>query len=565
MKKFLLSILVAGIVISCKKQEKPLGNDSQSFANVSDLSIRESKLYFAKSLAKAVAEDEGLRSFIKKEAIKQFDHDYDVFYQSVKNVIISDGHTFEQKVLAHATSKDSLTNSVKQLPLLTILVPEIGDINAEGWNTGSEIPFVAVEPEQYGSKESIKCFYGKTANFSIPYGSVPGSISLVVKDNERVIVENSKGVYAKAGTKNALMTIEKSTSGSAQFLSDNGMRFSFADNVFNNTSSGSSNTILAKPLAKAVVANPLSGPRPGGSGSNPVIGQSNAITYYSAADSEVKAIIDAKNSGAEWVRDNIYYGINPSTGVDRGPLKRNVKECLTYMRFINPTQVFDVIGKNPGDPQPVDNTYIYQEWTNGSYEFRLTVLINTKNGPSAEVHHTFYCKPSDLFVIGYKYGGHANEGPVPAFREPYVGAANNYKLPVPIPIAGWDLENTSFGWQVYLIKYNSQATQTTSVTTTNTYASNFEFSATFGEKIKIGPKFGGSATTTNTNTYQLQRIYGSSDFGDAILNYSDPVFLSYGPANLPGRTTPVAGQTYYKPYEINLGSVYLAFEPRTVF
>ncbi|MBB5634989.1 hypothetical protein HDE68_000874 [Pedobacter cryoconitis] len=78
-----------------------------------------------------------------------------------------------------------------------------------------------------------------------------------------------------------------------------------------------------------------------------------------------------------------------------------------------------------------------------------------------------------------------------------------------------------------------------------------------GENIKLGPKFGGSATTSKQSSYQLTQVFGPTDFGDAILNYSDPIFLTlYN--NDPGIT-------YYKPYEINLRSVYLTFEPRTVF
>jgi len=548
MKKILIPILLISIFTSCKKRDATEGIGSAGLTNLSDFSVRESKLYFAKTLATAVSKDESLRLFIKEEALKQFDHDYDVFYQSVKNTVLSDGQTFDQKLQKHASSKDSLANSIKKLPLLTIMIPELGEINPENWNPNTEIPFVAVEPEKYSNKESVVCFSGKSERFEIPYGKVPGSISLVVKDNERITVEYNNTTYVKGSAKNALMSVETKNSNSNTFLNENGMRFSFTDEVFDNVNNKQSDNHIANSTHS--ISGRLAGPR-----DRPTKPVGNVT--YTANTADVQPILNATSSGVEWVRDYIYYGINPAAGIDRGPLKRNVKECLTYIRFINPAQAFEVIGKNPGDPQPVDVTMIYQEWTNGSYEFRLTVLLNTKNGPSAQVHKTIYVKPSELFVLGYRSGGSGGEGPRTPFREPYIGAANNYKLPIPLPIAGWDLENVSFGWQVYLIKYNNQATVTTSVTTTNTYAANFEFSASIGENIKLGPKFGGSATTSKQSSYQLTQVFGPSDFGDAILNYSDPIFLTlYN--NDPGIT-------YYKPYEINLGSVYLTFEPRTVF
>lgn len=46
---------------------------------------------FARILSMAVSKDAALRQFLKAEAEKQFDKDYDVFYPYVKDAVVEDG------------------------------------------------------------------------------------------------------------------------------------------------------------------------------------------------------------------------------------------------------------------------------------------------------------------------------------------------------------------------------------------------------------------------------------------------------------------------------------------
>lgn len=545
MKHKVYYLAVLAVLFSCKKDQSTETNVPKM---LNELSVRDSKIYFAKALAATVSNEPSVRSLIKTEALKQFDNDYDVFYQTVRNVTLPDGESFEQKLVKHASSKDSLDLAIKTLPLLTILVPEIGDISAEKWNETTEIPLVAVEPTSYSTKENIKAFFGKDKNFEIPYGSVPEGISLVVKDNERVIVNNGSSLYTKGGLKN-VMVQTKNVSGNYQssekFLTTNNMTFSFADKVFDNVHK----VAELKTINKTSIS-PITGPV-----------DDNWRFYKNNLDKilttprVVQHILDAYDSKAEWQRDNVYYGLNPSTGVTRGTLKPLIKECITSLRFQTPEETFSIIGKNPGDPVPVDDTPIAQQWTDGSYEFRLTALINSKNGGGAEVHQTFYVKPSKLFVIHYDSG---KGGAIP-FRVPRVQEVRRYIFPTPIPLEAWDLSNVSYSWSIFLLKYNNQATTTDTYTSTNTYSTNFEFNPILGTTEKIGFKFGVTATTTNTQTSVISRTFGSSDFGNAIVSFSDPIYKSYFRYD----SNPDY-EMYYTPYEIAIGPAFITMEPRKV-
>lgn len=87
-KIFMLLCIVTLIcsLSACESDDNVSGVlDAKS--NVSDLTISETDAQksFAKILSIAVAKNEALRTFLKSEAEKQYDKDYDVFYPFVKD------------------------------------------------------------------------------------------------------------------------------------------------------------------------------------------------------------------------------------------------------------------------------------------------------------------------------------------------------------------------------------------------------------------------------------------------------------------------------------------------
>lgn len=578
MNKIYLSILMmfASCFIACKKDglRDASSQSSESFVDDSHAS----KMYFARTLAAALEKEPALRTFIKEEALKMFDKDYDVFYQLVSNKKLNNGETFYQTISKYANSKDSLNLVIDKLPLLTILVPELPNFNAELWNT-NEVPSVAVEPVNTAG-EDITAFRGNNTSFEIPRGLIPCFPTLVIKDNERVIFSKGTRIYAKAGNANKVMSLHnnKKRSENLNFLSTNKASFRFADEVFN----GVSNSLNEKSNMVALASdrgrdsrdgeNGTSGDRDGSSTPRP--GKDGYVppNIRTAPLSKVKHIIDAMNSSAEWPRDYIYYGIDPKNGKNTGVLKRNVQEYITSFRFANGATGFEAIN-NELDTKPVDHTKIAQQWTEGQYEFRITALINKKNGPGEQTEKIIYAKGSDLFEIYYDFVSAPQRGciacPPTTYAKPRIGYAKIFQLPIPIDIDSWDLSESSFGWKFYVIKFSNETTVTESKTNTVEFANNFEINPQFGETMKIGAKFGSSQKTTNSQEYTISIVRGSSSLGDANIYFDKPIWQNYSIyQGYESRSRdrkgvgPLIDMVRYEPYEMFTGAVYLTIEPR---
>ena len=110
-----------------------------------DMSVDEMKYQFASGLAKMLKDNPEARAVIKAEALKKIDYDYDVLYVMIKSHALSSGYTFGE-LLSEYVGKDVLSAIERELPTLTIFVPELPEdcFSAEIWNTETMIPEVAV-------------------------------------------------------------------------------------------------------------------------------------------------------------------------------------------------------------------------------------------------------------------------------------------------------------------------------------------------------------------------------------------------------------------------------------
>src|SRR5574344_2787185 len=94
--KLLFMVAVALSIASCSKEADQLTINEES----SDAFISAQK-EFAKILSSALNEEPDLRAFLKNEALKEFDMDYDVFYTSTKDVVVSGNRTFKDILISH--------------------------------------------------------------------------------------------------------------------------------------------------------------------------------------------------------------------------------------------------------------------------------------------------------------------------------------------------------------------------------------------------------------------------------------------------------------------------------
>jgi len=474
---FTTLILLLVSIQSCKKNdvtyEKLINSDQTDIAQVK----------FAKILAPALANSYELRKFLKAEALKQFDKDYDILYQLIRNKKVGD-ITVSELLSSYAESKEDFASIENNFPLLTILIPTVPNFTPENWNVSTEIPQVAVA---LSDKKDVP-MYDKSGKATIvPSGCVPTIPVVVVKQNERVVV--SQGTSLKS-----------------QKISVNGnSSFSFVDEAFDGT-----NTTKLKRTALPSDIDPI--------------------------------IVEAYNLGMEWQRDHVYYGLTPTN--TQGSYRNNYSEFLTSFRFLEgPPGLYKIMDQqpDPGIPTYVTSTALIfdgaSRWTNGFFEFKVTVVINGKNGVGQTLTKGFSARGSDLFDITY---GHYILNICRIVKIAPKTYNPNLEL---IP---WDLESYGTAWKFIISEFDVSEEVTQTVENTTTYAGNFEFNT------KFGLKFGASATTSEKNTFSIKSYLSSDELYEAVLTFDQPIIIG-------------VSNGVYTTREISTGWVSIGVEPKRIF
>ncbi|HZI01651.1 MAG TPA: hypothetical protein VEX63_10915 [Flavisolibacter sp.] len=134
----------------------------------------------ARALAKITIEPE-VREFIRHEAMKQFDGDYDILYRNVARHTFADGLTLQAKFKALHVDIERIAT---QIPKLQISVP----VNCEEWNPATYTPLVAIAP--YGVQETeikaIKSFDSNSKVHWLAADKDPDEPVIVAGVSERV-------------------------------------------------------------------------------------------------------------------------------------------------------------------------------------------------------------------------------------------------------------------------------------------------------------------------------------------------------------------------------------------
>jgi len=119
--------------------------------NVSETFNNQERELLSIVIAKSMQNPE-FRMFIKEEALKQFDGDYDVLFQNVKDKNIAKGKTIEDFLFDFYlnekginTSKSEFKKIIESIPDFQISVP----VNCENWDAETEIPLVTYIPVDF--------------------------------------------------------------------------------------------------------------------------------------------------------------------------------------------------------------------------------------------------------------------------------------------------------------------------------------------------------------------------------------------------------------------------------
>ena len=426
---------------------------------------------FGKALYSAMSESPMLREIIKTEAVKQFDKDYDVLYQLIKNREVEDGLTVSKLLLKHFDDAATLMRIEARCPLLTIFVPVLPEdsFSAETWNPAEQVPAVAIHTKHYNIP--VISEYGfcdeNSDEFVVAAGYIPAFPVVVLKQNERVIVARD-GVQTQSAGLNS---------------TGSNFNFEFIDDCFDG--SKTENVLQRAVLAGAVDQKVR-----------------DAYTIYENADG--------------WQRDYIYYGLTPSNTT--GPFCYDFEEMVTSFRFspnASPAAILAKISDATADPALIPlTTNTNFPWTDGYFEFRIYAEIGTKAQITPTKTIFFHASPNELFEVTFtkkfSFVIDLYEPKVTGFKtKDLTGALMN-----------WNLENFSPIMKISISEFDLSETLT--ITSTNTV----EFAGNIGGDFKDGLKFGASAKHTQTTTFTQVSQLGSDELGEVLVNFADKIVTS---------------------------------------
>ncbi|WP_367331979.1 hypothetical protein [Sphingobacterium multivorum] len=520
MRKILFSAILLSSIIACKRDN--LSSESnqqqveQNFLDTKSVYKQE----FSKAFAKALASNSELRAFIKKEALKKFDQDYDILYQMVKEEIIGD-KKFKDIIAEQYEKKENLNELDRLYPTLTIFVPKLpmNSFSAEKWNTQTEIPQVAYT---LNTTANVPIVNEKGEEYILEAKYTPSFPVVVIKENEVVKVSSGAANSTKASASNGNQEHNSNT----HLLKGSLYTFEFIDEAFNGLTDKNQKS---SPKLRASTIN------------------------ASTIDSKIKQAYDTYKNIDGWQRDLIYYDITP--GQPKGKFNYDYQEHMTFFTM-NDANSLSVISDQADDPK---NNQIYTSrpggtgntsespWTQGSFRFKINVLVNSKNAAGASFDKYFTVAPSDLYDAKYKlmFGS----------KVPYIWVLESIspkKVPLNIPLFNWDLSEYASTIKIIIEEVDDTVEEARSETRLVKFATNFGIDASLGnEKAKIGLKFGASLEEDRTSTVSYKVTKQSDQLGDVIINFADKIVTGFDGSS-------------YTTREYSSGMYTIGIEPRRV-
>lgn len=546
--KIILSVLTIAVLSSCTDNGLINQKITESQRQVKEIEYSyhgHLKKDFAIALAHAMAESQLLRELLKKEALKTFNKDYDILYHLVKDDVLSNGKTVRETILEFFTNKKRLAEIENELPLLTIFVPDLpkDTFSAKSWNIKSEIPYVAI---RLSTTNQVPIFKNDGEEFILEAPKIPAFPVVVVKENERVVVVNEKS------SRNI-----NSNYFTGAVIPDNNsdIQFRFASQVYNginddlNLGSTSSRInpdpcIIGGNDPTCYDYDPPEVVPPGtdedGNFDHEIPQYScrrytfsrDLSTYgipnllpYRPDEKAIEAYNIYKNVNG-WQRDYIYYDISPSD--TRGPFNDDYILALKAFKLTGtPDEAYDTIADQTSGPRndPIlKDPELYSPeaaaWTDGSFEFKVDVLVNAKNGTGPIITKRFTASPEDLFHL--ETSNYGRRGGPPFFKTELLCLQ---AIRVDIPIFKWNLNEYSTSISIFIEEVDSEITETITKSRQVEFATNFEFTANLIEKV--GLKFGGSIKETRIASNEVKFTQNSDPLGEVIVNFGDAVITDY--------------------------------------
>jgi len=485
---------------SCNRDviNEPIVEQSLRIPSAKEVSMEK----FANLLSKATYERQDVREFLKKEAVVQFDKNYDIFYPLVKDKNVS-GETFRDILVSYSSNKE-IEEIERNVPFLNILIPKIAffDVNPEDLDVqDNEIP-VAI------SKEFVTALYlnGKK-DFEVAKGQIPDFHTFVINENTRVApIED---IEPQAG-------LQGSTRGI------NGSSYAFKSPNYD----GSRKNIHT---FSAWTGN---------------VGQraKDAYNYFYKDDGSI-------NQKA-FQRDYIYYGITPQN--QKGSLNRSVSEYISFIE-VNPRVYYQISDQrdtgNINDDPYLRMTYtdeekrelgywemVHRMWSYGSYNFEFQITTSVSNEP---IKINIPLDPHKIWYFNHhherRHGSFWRRSKNFYWMNPiYFTAKRVWLEDQDISFGKWDLSEESLYRFVDIYEIDDvgiKKTVTTSYESVRVKSTQFDgdVKTTIGLTKNVKADIGGSVSISGSNTVRetktvtIEKNEASDHLGRVKIYFYDPI------------------------------------------
>lgn len=338
---------------SCTKEEYQLANSCST-----ELSTKEQ---FAELLSAVTSNSEELRCFLKKEALRQYDKDYDVFYPFVRDKIVCGEKTFRDCLLDYVDEK-SLLKIENDNPFLTIYVPDwewLGAFSVNDWDTSNDDVFVGIADNNSKHRLFSNGAYFGTLN----EGEIPNFPIMIIKDNER-------------------MTLTQPATRAES------LEYSFVDDAFDNSIS---TRVTAQEYRRYFAVNP---------GSNYV----SKSDFAKISPESIAAWKEYGDDEYESQRNLVYF--NAKKNENRGLINPKIRESIVAIKLID-TNCIEEDEKDPHLHKAKkkrsdfsDEDLLEEIWSEGNLEIKFHVTTLDQNNQSIVLcDNALSVKPKDLFDV----------------------------------------------------------------------------------------------------------------------------------------------------------------------
>lgn len=499
------------LVASCNTAE-PEQRDLITLTE-SSLSQTEAMSQFASILSQAAADNENLRTFIRKQALDMFDNDYDVFYPFVKDMTVSGSKTFAQ-ILSEYCSDDAQLQAIEAaVPKLTILVPDwewLDAFSVNKWDTSD--PEVLVG---YAESGETRTLYKDGEANTLEEGEFPLSPTLIIKSNERMV---ASGVTKSGERTFAFRHHEFDKRNTPKRLETRGRDWHSDD--------------ISLPVTEFV------GDFVPASDIDPLV----IRAYNEFKDGSVANACQ---------RDYIYYGMSKSNR-DSGVLNTGIRERLYRFRIApnayeriadaqgEDAMLSDEITKHGRSNQLSVEQLLERIWSDGGFEIHFDFYVVSHDGDNNKIvprtSVSYSCNPSDLFELKSVHREFKKQTAVArgvykySFKKDNLATKWFYPTDIQTLPSVWDISSESSDIMIHA----TEEDDSTEVISNKawTYHMSQNFGLKFGKKVKID--FGTNKDSGHNGSLLITKTETSDEFGYMPLEYEQRIIEKPSKKNING-------------------------------